>query len=156
VTDVFLAALLVRAVLVTSWPGAGPGASRDRFAPAASILGLALWALLAGAGWYGRGADALGQWGAVLLVFLGPSVVPGATDRVPLSGLLAAHPIAARLLVCAVLVLGFVTASRHAGRVSPLSDEAVRRQGVALAILAPALLVGITALCLGLGAAFSD
>jgi hypothetical protein len=40
--------------------------------------------------------------------------------------------------------------------VSPLSDEAVRRQGVALAILAPALLVGITALCLGLGAAFSD
>src|SRR5262249_49860747 len=62
------------------------------------------------------------------------------------SAVLAAHPLAAHLALAAVLGAGFAAAWRHAGRVSPLADEALRRKDVAPALLVPApLAAGQTA-----------
>jgi hypothetical protein len=133
--DVFVALLLVRALLASA-----RGRSRSAVATSAALL---LWAALAAAGWYGRGADGLGLSGAWLLALLGPSAVPVATPAVPFSAILADHPHAARLVLTGLLGAGFAAAWRHAGLVSPLSDEAVRRKDVGLAILAPALLVAL-------------
>jgi hypothetical protein len=136
VADVILALLLTRAVVVCA---------RSRHAPPilAALAGLALWAMLAASGWISRAAVARGLWGAVYFVSLGPSSLPGPAAAVPLSGLAGAHPIAAHALVALVLGAGVVSAWRHAGRVSELSDEAVRRKGVALTLLVPTLLFAV-------------
>jgi hypothetical protein len=144
VADVLLALILVRAVYV---------AARGRHAPAilASVAGLLLWADLAAAGWISRAADTRGPWGAVFLIFLGPSSMPGPAAGVPLSALAGAHHVLAHALIAAVYAAGFASAWSHAGRVSELSDEASRRKGVALTLLAPALLLAALTACLGLG-----
>lgn len=129
---------------------------RSRAGLLTSTAAFLLWAALAAAGWYGRHADALGLSGAWLLVAFGPSALPGSTERVPLSTILGAHPVAVRVAIAAALGAAFVGARRHAGRVSPLSEEAVRRQDVALAILAPMLLVVMQLVCIGLVAALSS
>lgn len=134
--DVILALLLTRAVVVCA---------RARHAPAifAALAGLALWAMLAASGWISRAADARGPWGALYLVFLGPSSVPGPAAAVPLSGLAGAHPVAAHALVALFFGAGVASAWRHAGRVSELSDEAARRKDVALTLLVPTLLFAV-------------
>ena len=53
--------------------------------------------------------------------------------------------------------MGFAAAYRHAGQVSPLSDESVRRnKEIGLAQLAPALLMLVEVMTFALAASVSD
>jgi hypothetical protein len=143
VFDVFLALILVRVLVISA---------RRRFdiGLLASAAGALLWAGLAAAGWYGRGADAFGASGAWLLVFFGPSTVPRATAAVPLSATLADHPIAAKLVLAAMLLVPFTVAWRRAERISPLSDDASALKKLALVYVVPALLVLAQVVCLAM------
>lgn len=147
--DVLLALLLLRALMI-----AARGRSLPAFAAAA--LGSAGFAILALAGWHGRLADDLGRVGLAMLVMVGPSALPGPAGGIPLSALVGAHPLLSRLALSLVLGLGFAAAFRHAGRVSPLSDESVRRKEIGLALLAPALLMLVEVMTFALAASVSD
>ncbi len=107
-----------------------------------------LWFLLLAAGWYGRGADATGSF--MLLIFVGPSATPGPIAPVPLSTLLAAHPIAAKLILSALFAAAFALAWRSALRFSPLSDESDTRKHLGLVYLMPSLLLFAQVVCLQL------
>jgi hypothetical protein len=121
-----------------------------------SAAGALLWAGLAAAGWYGRGADAFGASGAWLLVFFGPSAAPRATPAVPLSAALAEHPIGAKLVLAAVFLVPFTVAWRRAERLSPLSDDASALKKLGLVYLVPALLVLVQVVCVGMAMAAAD
>ncbi len=137
--DLFLVPVFVRALVLAAWRRSAAGLF---FVSAATCL----WCLLLAAGWYGRGADASG--GFMVLIFLGPSATPGSIAGVPLSALLAAHPIGAKVVLSALFAAAFAAAWHGASRFSPLSDESSRRKKLGLAFLMPSLLLFAQTVCL--------
>jgi hypothetical protein len=141
VFDIFLVPVFVRALALAAWRRSAAGLF---FTSAATCL----WCLLLAAGWYGRGADVNG--GAMVLIFLGPSATPGSSASVPLSALLATHPIGAKAVLSALFAAAFVAAWRGALQFSPLSDESSRRKKLGLAFLMPSLLLFAQMVCLAI------
>ena len=98
-----------------------------------------LWLGFALSGWYSRAADAEGKWGALKLVMFGPSATLGVTSVVPLSSLAAAYPLTSHALATSMLVVGAAIGWRSSKKFSELSDEAVSRKKLAVAVLLPGL-----------------
>jgi hypothetical protein len=133
--DVFFVLLILRAVVVTA-------RGRSRAGLAGSCVALFVWMEIAAAGWLGHSPESVRVSGAWLLVTMGPSAMPAALERVP--------QMVARVVLAGALVAGFAAVWSDATRLSPLTDEAVRRKRMALAVLAPALLAAVQLACVAL------
>jgi hypothetical protein len=134
-SDLLLVALLLHAFGLSA-------RHRSRFGAlglGVSAFCLALVVLLALAGWHSRRLEEMGGWGAVLMVFVGPGVAPGVSDRVPFSAALAAFPLASRVLVVALCAGACGVMFHAAPRSGHESDAADRLRRLGLAFVLPAV-----------------
>ena len=135
-SDLLLAALLCYALGLSVH-------HRSRFGllgAAVASLCLGVLLLLSLSGWYSRRVEEMGGWGALLMVLVGPGVVPGAVAGLPFSQLLAHFPLAGRGLMVALCVGACAVLFHAASRPPHESEEADRLRRVGLSFLFPAIL----------------